>query len=109
MSEGLLLAAFVVGVLAVARVVRLIVDDDYPPMVWARRKFVEHVPDDWSELVECPFCVAPYVTAVAAGLTWWSFNGDGKLDWWWWVPTLWLAVSYLAAMVNTRDVPPESR
>jgi hypothetical protein len=100
-----LVAATVVGIVAVARLTRLVVDDDWPPMVWFRRKW-DRVTENsnWSVLVECPFCVAPYFAAAAIG---WAVLSD--LHWSWWLFHGWLAVAYLAAMVNTRDIPADQR
>jgi len=99
-----LICAFVVGVLAVTRMVRLIVDDDYPPVVWLREKFVWAVPEKWALLVECPWCVAPYVTIVDIVWAWTT-----GLHWSWWLGNTWAAVSWLAAYLCLRDIPPESR
>ena len=58
-------AAASVGVVAAARLTRLVTKDHWPPMAWARRKYVEVTGDsEWSVLAECPFCVAPYVVAA---------------------------------------------
>lgn len=100
-----LLAAFAVGVLAVARLTRLVVDDDWPPMVWARRVWDRLTANSaWAVLVECPFCVAPYIAAFSIA---WAVLSD--LHWTWWLFHGWLAVAYLAAMVNVRDIPAEER
>lgn len=114
-----LICAFVVGTLAVTRMVRLIVDDEFPPMIWLRDRYIDAVTrhardaddDDtrrrahrWATLVECPWCVAPYVTFV--DLVWaWSTG----LHWTWWFGNVWAAVSWLAAYLTLRDIPPEDR
>lgn len=95
-----LIAAFVVGVIATARLTRLVVDDDWPPIKWLREKYVMNVSYDWSLLVECPFCVSPYFALPNLLVAWWS-----DLAWFWWIPNLWLAGAYLAAILNVRDVP----
>jgi Protein of unknown function (DUF1360) len=118
-----LVFAFIVGVLAVARLTRLLVDDDWPPIVWVRDKYLDALvrlfhadgtndeaarkAHDWYQLVECPFCASTWFALANLGLAWWSYNGDGQLDWWWWLPNLWFAGMYLAAMINVRDIPPE--
>lgn len=99
-----LVAAFVVGTIAVARMTRLVVDDDWPPMLALRRAWDRHVHGSWAPLVECPFCVSPYIAAVTIG---WAVLSD--LHWSWWLFHGWLAVAYLAAMLNTRDIPVEER
>ncbi len=97
--------AFIVGVLGTARLVRLIVDDDFPPIMWFRGWYIRTVPEKWAELVVCAFCISFWIGLVNGAAAWLSFNGDGKLDWWWWVPNLILGGSYVAAMINKRDVP----
>jgi len=99
-----LVCAFVVGTLAVTRITRLIVDDDYPPVQWATNHFTRRVPERWGVLVECPWCVAPYVTVVDLA---WAWSTD--LHWTWWFGNTWAAVSWLAAYLCLRDIPPESR
>jgi hypothetical protein len=96
------IVAFLVGVLAVARVTRLIVDDDWPPIVWLREWYVVDLckGNKWGELVGCSFCMSTWV-----GLPWLLAAWASGLAWWWWVPSLWMGGSYLAAMVNVRDVP----
>lgn len=95
------LAAVAVGIVAVARLTRLIVDDDWPPIVALRngwRRATGYGP--WSHLVDCPFCVAPYFTAATIA---WAMASD--LHWSWWAFHGWLAAAYLAAMINVRDIP----
>lgn len=100
-----LLAALAIGVIAVARMTRLVVDDDWPPMLWFRSKWDRLTENSkWSVLVECPFCVAPYVAAFSIG---WAILSS--LHWSWWLFHGWLAVSYLAAMLNVRDIPVDQR
>ena len=96
-------AAASVGVVAAARLTRLVTKDHWPPMSWARRKYVELTADsEWSVLAECPFCVAPYV--VAADLAWALRSDLGKQ---WWVVNGWLAASYAASWIVVRDDVPE--
>lgn len=95
-----LILAFIVAVIATARLTRLVVDDDWPPMAWLREKYVMAVPEKWAALVECPFCAAPWFALPNLLLAWAS-----DLAWYWWLPNLWLSAAYLAAIVNVRDVP----
>jgi hypothetical protein len=100
-----LLAAFAVGVLAVSRMTRLVVDDDWPIIVWARRVWDRVWGNSpWVTLIECPFCVSPYIAAATLA---WAVLSD--LHWSWWLFHGWLAVAYLAAMLNVRDIPVEER
>lgn len=94
------IVAFVVGVVATGRLARLIVDDDWPPVVWLRERYVLAVPVAWGELVMCSFCVSVWFALPNLLLAWVT-----DLSWLWWFPNLWLAGAYLAAMVNARDVP----
>lgn len=99
-----LLAAFVVGTISVARMSRLLVWDDFPPVAWIRLKFFVAVGDSpWRKLMECAFCQAPYLSAVMFLWGWLS-----NLAWWWWVPNTWWAMAYLAAILVARDEPPET-
>lgn len=96
---------FFIGVMGTARITRLLVDDDWPPVVKLRLWYIRKVPEDWAELAVCAFCVSFWVGLVNGGFAWLSFNHDGKLDWWWIVPNLILGGSYLAAAFNKRDIP----
>lgn len=96
--------AFLVGTVAVARATRLVVDDDFPPVVWLREWYVRHTPERWGLLVECPFCVSMY---FAIADTAWAFVSD--LHWTWWFLNLLLAGAYLAAMICVRDLPEDQR
>ena len=99
-----LIAAFVVGVLAVARITRLIVDDTFPPVRAATDWYIRHTPEKWGALVECPWCVAPYITVVDMAWAW-----STGLHWTWWFGNVWAAVSWLAAWLTLRDIPPDQR
>lgn len=93
--------ALVVGIIAVARLSRLVVFDDFPPMKWARLRWhVAMNENGWEKLVDCAFCAAPYLAAADMG---WAYLSD--LHWTWWVFNLWLAASYVAAMIVARDEP----
>jgi hypothetical protein len=102
-DELLAVAAVPVGIVAAARLTRLVTKDHWPPMSYVRRKYVELTEGtEWSVLAECPFCVAPYV--VAADLAW-AMTSD--LDKPWWVVNGWLAASYAASLIVVRDDLPE--
>lgn len=106
MSVGLeTIAAFVVGVLAVARFTRLIVDDDFPPTAAIRDWYIVKTGEGkWSDLVQCPFCFATWPGLLNLLVAWLS-----DLAVWWWLPNIWFAGIYLAAMVVVRDIPAEQR
>lgn len=92
--------AAIVGVVGVARLTRLVVDDEFPPVVWLRAFYMSHVPASWASLPTCAFCTAPYFAALA--LAWAEFS---HLHWTWWVFWGWLAGSYVASMIVVRDTP----
>ena len=110
-NHFVVIATAIVAVLAVTRATRLIVDDTYPPVLWAKGKFVNAVGEKWAELVECPWCTAPYLAALE--VAWvgllvrfphWSAN-----TWIWWLVNGWAALSWLAAYLTVRDIPPDQR
>lgn len=127
MTPLLLLVAYVVGVLGVARAVRLVTSDTWPPMArvreWWKARTAPRAADGtsplryeegdlvegpWTALLTCPFCFAPYPTAVAVaaavGSGVWSPDLH-TLAGWWWVLAVWASASYAAAMVVLRDEP----
>ena len=103
-NEFILVVAFVLGVLGTARITRLLVDDDWPPINWLREKYVSRVPESWEGLVECPFCFAPWVALLEVAAAW-IFD----LPAWWWFGNVWMGGSYLASMLVVRDIPKDSR
>lgn len=99
------IAAFVIGVIATARFTRLVVDDDFPPVAWIRDRFIVATGEGkWSDLVQCPFCFATWPGLINLIAAWAS-----DLAWWWWIPNLWFAGIYLAAMIAVRDLPDDQR
>lgn len=110
-NEFAIVASAIVAALAVARVVRLVVDDDYPPMLRLKGWYVHRVSVEWVPLAECPFCVAPYVSLPAA--LWyaslWAWPHWTVNNWIWWIVNGWAALAYVAAMIVVRDLPKESR
>ncbi|RPJ71782.1 MAG: hypothetical protein EHM24_11295 [Acidobacteria bacterium] len=99
-----IVAAFVVGVLAVARMTRLLIDDDFPPVAKLREFYVRRAPTSYESLVECPWCMSPWVALVDLAWAW----GTG-LHWTWWFANVWFAVAWLAAFLCARDIPPDAR
>lgn len=97
------IVAFIIGVIAVGRFTRLVVDDDFPPVAKIRDWYIVKTGDGpWSDLVQCPFCFATWPAIANLLLAWAS-----DLAWWWWIPNLWFAGSYMAAMLNNRDIRQE--
>ena len=102
-NEPHYLLAIIVGILSVARTARLLIFDDFPPIMWARvriRAWVKNEDSKWVGLLDCPFCMAPY---LAAGMLAWAWVSD--LHWTWWIINGWWAASYLAAIVVAYDQP----
>ena len=91
--------AIVVGLLAAARLTRVVTDDDWPPAAWARRTAIRRLPAGWGDGVVCPYCVGFWTTAlVGAPVAVWG------LTWWWWVLAGWLAAAYPVAWIVRLDV-----
>lgn len=111
-----LIFATAVGILATARAVRLVTSDTWPPIQWARLHWLTWTTrtprrQAWADLFTCPFCFAPYATAINLGWALWAgIASQGRADhFWgqaWWVVNLWAMISYMAAMVVVRDEPP---
>jgi hypothetical protein len=94
------IVAFLIGSLAVGRLARLVVDDDFPPVVWLRGWWIRSVPESWGELVACAFCVAFW---FALADVFWAFISE--LHWTWWFFNATFASAYLGAIINKRDLP----
>lgn len=91
-------SAIIVGIFATARVTRIITVDDWPPMKWIRSKWADIVNyGDWYDLVECPWCAAPWV--VAANL---AFALLTDLSAAWWILNGWMAASLVASWVAIK-------
>jgi hypothetical protein len=91
--------AAVVGIISAARLTRLLTQDNYPPVVWLRIKYQDRTEGTgWEDLVTCPYCAAPW---IMAGIGLWGWLTEFQTAWW--VFNVWLAASYLVAMVVVRD------
>lgn len=102
MDQFTWIAASIIGIVSAARVARFVIFDSFPPMYWLRVRLVALFPPDskWKDLMECPFCLAPYIVAVSMT---WFYVSDGH--WSWWVGNGWWAASYVAAMIVAYDQP----
>lgn len=107
MSNFEIVLALIVGILSVARTARLIVWDEYPPMVWLRMKHDDHFGDEgWGKLIHCQFCATPYLAAGMALWFWLAFTyGDGTAQTVWWVVNGTWGLSYISAMLVSYDTP----
>lgn len=99
-SHWTYITAAIIGTVSVARTLRLVIYDDYPPMMWLRKKLLRYTPLDWVKLWECQFCLAPYFAAVMLAWAYWS-----DLHWTWWLVNGWWAASYVSAIVVSFDQP----
>jgi hypothetical protein len=99
-------AAVAVGLMGSARFVRLVTNDDFPPSIWVRNTWRRITRDgQWSNLIACLWCFAPYV--VAADMLW-AWLSD--FHWSWWVANAWMAFSYVVSWLvfhDERGAPPE--
>lgn len=92
-----------IGILAAARFTRLVVADDFPPVLWFRARWNHWTREgtrfeDWNKLPKCPWCLAPWVVPVFIGAGWLS-------DWHvvWYVFTSWLAAAYVTSWIVFHD------
>jgi len=91
----------VVGVIASARITRLIVADDYPLVVRIRIWWDNHITGMWNKLLHCPWCFAPWTVLVVGFLAWLcDYYGLQTV---WFVVFGWFAASYAAAWVVYHD------
>lgn len=109
MNEFYWIAVTAVIVMGSARLTRLAVYDDFPPVKWVRNKY-ENATDgsDWQLLALCGYCFSFWATAVV--VAWADLSGvfDGRplADWMtplWWLVNGTLAASYLAATFVAHD------
>lgn len=102
MTNFEMVVAAIIGVLSVARTARLVVWDEYPPMVWLRMKWDEKWGEDgWGKLIHCQFCATPY---MAVGMALWFWASDGH--WTWWVINGVWGLSYVSAIIVAYDDGP---
>lgn len=68
-------------------------------MVWLRMKWDERTEDNgWNILMHCHWCMSAWTT-LAVGA--WGYFSDLHISWWFF--NVWLAGSYVAAMIVERD------
>jgi hypothetical protein len=91
----------IVGIIASARITRLVVADDYPLIVKARVAWDNNVRGLWNKLLHCHWCFAPWATLLVGFLAWLcDYHGVPVV---WFIVFGWLAASYLASMVVQFD------
>jgi len=91
----------IVGIVAAARITRLVVVDDYPLIVKGRIAWDNHVRGMWNKLLHCHWCFAPWAVLLVGALAF-------LCDYWgaqvvWFCVFGWLAASYVASMVVQFD------
>lgn len=98
-----LVPAVLVAVIGVARVVRLITHDDFPPSVWFRdavQKIADGSP--WGKVAFCLWCATPWIMLLCGG--WFALSLTVEwAAWAWWVFWGWMALSYLASLFTYWD------
>jgi hypothetical protein len=93
--------AMAASVLGVARIVRLVVFDDFPPSVVVRAWWTGVTRNGpWAQIVKCGFCLSPYLMVIS-----WAWGWASNLHWTWWVAHLFAAAAYLASIVVAYDQP----
>lgn len=101
----LLVLSIITAILGVGRLTRVIVYDDFPPSVWWRIKWAEFTHDGpWNKLFTCWWCLSFWVMLVTIGLFSLTFVAVW-IAWVWWVFYGALAMSYLSAIIISRDTP----
>ena len=92
-----------VAVGGAARATRLVVADDFPPVLWFRARWNYATREGtrfqhWNKLPHCPWCLGPWMTGLALLTGWLS-------DWHiaWFVFWGWLALSYLTSWIVFHD------
>jgi hypothetical protein len=104
-----LIAAVLVTIISAARITRVLVYDDFPPVAKPRAWFKVRTDSDWRLIAECGFCMLFWVTL---GLVIWALLADvyshpapdysTGTQVWWFVNGV-FAASYLAASYIARD------
>lgn len=98
-EEFYYVVAAIVGVLSVARLTRLLTNDDFPPSEWIRTTWDKITKEGaWSALARCLWCASPYITAAV--LAWGLLS---HFHWTWWVFNGWMAASYVASWLVFHD------
>jgi hypothetical protein len=93
-----------VAAAGVARAVRLLVHEDFPPARWIRHRWITLTKGgQWTEVLTCHWCNAPYL--MAGSIVWFSLGLWlwEPLLWAWWAVHLWAALSYLASWIVHHD------
>lgn len=91
--------AFIVGSLSAGRITRLLVHDDFPPVVWFRIKWDDKTDGNgWNKLFHCHFCLSFWTVLPIGAWAWLS-----ELHASWWVFNTIMAATYVVPMIVERD------
>ena len=91
--------AFIVGSLSAGRLTRLIVHDDFPPVVWFRIKWDDLTDESgWNKLFHCHWCLSFWAAAAVGG---WAVLSDLHESWW--IINGILAAAQVVPMILERD------
>lgn len=105
MSNFEIVAYFLIGTLATARVARLVIFDVYPPAAWVRSKWDDLTHESgWNPLFHCAYCLTPYIGAL--NLVAWVLmvrNGNDLTQGIWVGANVLFGGAYVAAMVVAYD------
>ena len=91
----------VVGIISSARVTRLLMSDDFPPVVKFRVWWDGKVTGLWNKLMHCMWCLAPRVVLLNIALAY-VLDRYG-LQLWWFLANGWLAAAYASAWLVYHD------
>lgn len=93
------IAVAVVAVLSAARVTRLLVVDEFPPIKKVRDWYEERTDGSgWQMISYCSYCMSPWVTLAVVLWGWLTDFGTA-----WWVVNGAFAASYVAAFIVRHD------
>lgn len=106
------IAVAAVTIISSARLTRLAVYDDFPPVKWVRNKYQDRTDNtDWQLLALCGYCASFWITAFVVVTGYFADvygPGDGNperdglfLAWWFLMGIL--STSYLAAWFVAND------
>lgn len=91
--------AVLVGIVSAARLTRLLVQDDFPPIRWVRDRWDAALGDSsWTMLLHCHWCMGAWTT-LAVGLS--GLLTD--LHPAWWIVNGWFAAMYAVSWVVNND------
>jgi hypothetical protein len=105
-------AVVLTTIISASRLTRLATVDVFPPVAWARQKYVNATIDtDWKWLVLCGYCFSFWATALVTAFGLWAgvYTDTPTAEVWtqvWWVVNGVLAASYLAAILMAVDADP---